>query len=435
MKYFIKTFGCQMNFSDSERIAGKLEEIGYKSASNDKEADLIILNTCSVRQSAEDRVWGAVNNYKKKKLYPRNSKIIVTGCIAKRKKVVEKMDKVDIFLDIKDLNKLPKLLNQNGIQAKNTNDYFQIKPKYQNSFTAYVPIMTGCDNFCSYCIVPFTRGRETSRPMEEILEEVKGLVKQGYKEIWLLGQNVNSYINHERIKSELKTNKGSDFVILLEEINKLPGKFWIRFVSSHPKDMGDNLIKVISHNGHITPYVHLALQSGDNETLRKMNRHYTCEDYLKLVKKIRKAIPDVFLATDIIVGFPGETQKQFLNTVKIFKQARFSMVYINKYSPREGTASFKMKDNVSMAEKDRRAKELNRALSKIALDNNKKLVGRQLEVLIDGRAKDGLYIGKDKSYRSVKIKSEKDLIGQFIRVKIKKAFDYGLEGEIVILDL
>jgi tRNA-2-methylthio-N6-dimethylallyladenosine synthase len=416
-KYFIKTFGCQMNFSDSERIAAKLEEIGYKPASNDKEADLIILNTCSVRQSAEDRVWGAVNNYKKKKFYPRNPKIVITGCITKRKEVVKKMDKVDIFLDIKDLNKLPKLLNQNGVQSKSARDYFQIKPKYQNPFTAYVPIMTGCNNFCSYCIVPYTRGREASRPFQEIKKEIKDLVQKDYKEIWLLGQNVNSY--------------KYDFPKLLNEIDKLPGKFWIRFVSSHPKDMSDDLIKVIAQGGHITPYVHLALQSGDNEVLRKMNRHYMSEDYLRLVKKIRKAIPNVFLATDIIVGFPGETRKQFLNTVKVFKQARFDMAYINKYSPREGTASFRMKDDISKAEKEKRAKELNEILAKIALENNKKLAGRQVEVLIDGRAKDGLCIGKDKSYRSVKVRSGKNLIGQFVRVKIKKAFDYGLEGKLV----
>ncbi|HDQ22372.1 MAG TPA: MiaB/RimO family radical SAM methylthiotransferase, partial [Candidatus Uhrbacteria bacterium] len=260
MKYFIQIFGCQMNYSDAERFAAKLEEIGYQKASDGKKADLIVLITCSVRKSAEDRVYGAINNYRKKKLYPKLKKIILSGCMALRPEVVKKNDKADIFMDIRDLNRLPELLNTKIEQPKNQfESYFFIKPKYQSKFSAYVPIMTGCNNFCAYCVVPYVRGREESRQPEKIIAEVKDLLKNDYKEIFLLGQNVNSYSPKPKIQSS-KLIK--DFPDLLEQIAKLPGGFWIRFLTSHPKDLSDKLIKVIAKYNKITKYINLAVQSG-----------------------------------------------------------------------------------------------------------------------------------------------------------------------------
>jgi len=423
-----------MNYSDAERAAAKLEELGYKVASNDKDADLILLVTCSVRKSAEDRVYGAINNYHKKKLYPKLKTIILSGCMALRPEVVKKADKADIFLDIKDLNKLPDLLQKKSLQGE-VETYFSLKPKYQSSFTAYVPIMTGCNNFCSYCIVPYVRGREESRLPEEIIKEVKDLIIQGYKEIILLGQNVNSYLPKLKIKNlklkiaiENSKLEISDFPDLLECLSNLSGKFWLSFITSHPKDLSDKLIKVIAKNRKICEYISLPVQSGDNEILKKMNRHYTISHYKNLVKKIRKNILGVAISTDVIIGFPGETRKQFLNTAKLFEQVKFDMAYLNQYSPRTGTASARLKDDVSKIEKKRRENELNDILSKTALEINKKLIGKVLDVLVYQKGKNDIWLGKTRTFKVVKFKSKKNLLGKFVKVKIIKAKAFGLEG-------
>ena len=329
MKYHIITFGCQMNKSDSEKIATVLENKGYKEASKINEADLIVVNMCSVRQSAVDRVYGLLPKFKKFKIQNPKLKTLLTGCILKkdRRKFIKLFNEV---VDIKDLIK-------------------NIKSKYSNNFSALVPIMTGCNNFCSYCVVPYTRGKEVSRPSEEIICEVKNLVKRGYKEIWQLGQNVNSYSN-------------IPFHKLLRKINKIPGKFWIRFTSSHPKDFSDDLIKAMAECKKVAKYLNLPVQSGDDKILKKMNRPYTIAQYKKLVKKIRDKIPNINLSTDVIIGFPGETKKQFKNTVKLFKEIKYDIAYINKYSPRTETAAFKLKDNVSLQEKKRREKILEKTL-------------------------------------------------------------------------
>ncbi len=315
MKYFVVTFGCQMNDSDSERIAQLLSK-KHKPASNIKEADLVVVNMCSVRQSAVNRVYGLLPKLKGKRT-------ILTGCILKRDKI--KLRK--IFDEIKEPEELI---------------------EKDKSSSRLVPIMRGCNNFCSYCVVPYSRGRETSRPRKEIVCEVKKLVKNGVKEIWLLGQNVNSYKNN--------------FPKLLRELDKIPGDFLIKFTSSHPKDLSDELIKAMKECKKIAKYLNLPVQSGDNTILKKMNRPYTVQDYLKLVKKIRKEIPSITLSTDVIVGFPGETKKQFENTRKLFEKVQFDMAYINKYSPRHGTAAFKLKDTVSPKEKKRREKVLEKII-------------------------------------------------------------------------
>jgi len=418
-----------MNYSDAERAAAKLEELGYKEASNDKDADLILLVTCSVRKSAEDRVYGAINNYHKKKLYPKLKTIILSGCMALRPEVVKKADKADIFLDIKDLNKLPELLQKKSLQGE-VEIYFSLKPKYKSSFTAYVPIMTGCNNFCSYCIVPYVRGREESRSPEEIIEEVRNLIAEGYKEIILLGQNVNSYKPPAVMVSLVEPSAAAikDFSDLLEYLANLSGNFWLGFVTSHPKDLSYKLIKVIAENKKICEYISLPVQSGDNEILKKMNRHYTISQYKSLVKEIRKNIPGVAISTDVIVGFPGETREQFLNTAKLFEQVKFDMAYINQYSPRAGTASAKLKDDVAKIEKKQRDKELNDILSKTALEINKKIVSEVLDVLVYQKGKNDIWLGKTRTFKVVKFKSANKLLGKFAKVKITRAESFGLHG-------
>ena len=288
--------------------------------------------------------------------------------------------------------------------------------------------MTGCNNFCSYCIVPYVRGREMSRPPQEVIKEVKDLIRKGYKEIILLGQNVNSYnpqLNDLTTKQPLK-----DFPDLLEYIAKLPGNFWLSFLTSHPKDLSDKLIKVIAENINICPYINLPVQSGDNEILKKMNRKYTIKQYVELVKKIRKNIPGVAISTDIIVGFPGETKKQFANSVKLFKDIKYDMAYLNQYSPRQGTASAKLAETVLHSEKEKRERELDKVLNQTALAINKKLICRTLDVLVERKGKGDLWLGKTRTFKVVKFNSDKKLLGKFVKIKITKAKSFGLEGKI-----
>ncbi len=328
MKYFIATYGCQANYADSERISRKLKDAGYTKAKKIEKADLIVINACSVRQSAMDRVYAKINKYK-------NKKIILAGCVllADRKKLKEKVAEI-----------------------WHPDEYFDPPaggPIYSSKSSAYVPIMTGCNNFCSYCAVPYTRGREKSRPAKEIIKEIKKLIKKNYKEIWLLGQNVNSY-----------SSPPVKFPSLLKIINDLPGDFQIKFLTSHPKDMSDELIKTITKCEKVSKEIHLPLQSGDNTILKRMNRKYTIGHYKNLIRKIRKYIPEAKISTDIIVGFPDETKKQFENTAKAMKEMKFFKAYIACYSPRPGTAAFKLKDNISRQEKKERRKILVKILEK-----------------------------------------------------------------------
>jgi len=363
MKYFIATYGCQANKADSERIAWRLENMGYEKSNSENEADLIVINACSVRQSAIDRVYGKVKKFANLKNQKSKIKIIVAGCLleADREKLEHQVDEI-----------------------WHPDKYFNCTPIYSSKTSAFVPIMTGCNNFCSYCAVPYTRGREKSRPVKEIINEVKKLVEKGYKEIWLLGQNVNSYKSqitnppalrrdpakgggkfqtNSKFKIQNSKIKIIDFAKLLEIINSIDGEFQIRFLTSHPKDMSDELIKTIAECEKVSKEIHLPLQSGDNTILKKMNRKYTIGHYKNLVKKIRKYIPDAKISTDIIVGFPGETKKQFENTVKAVKELKFSKAYIACYSPRPGTAAFKLKDNVPHQEKKRRRKILEKLIN------------------------------------------------------------------------
>ena len=359
-KYYIITFGCQMNKSDSERIASVLENKGYQPASKENEADLIVVNMCSVRQSAVDRVYGLAPKFKKLKTKKPKLKTVLAGCILKKdeKKFREIFDSI-----------------------WNMRNYFDISPKCKSKSLAFVPISNGCNNFCSYCVVPFTRGALVCRDHKEILKEVKSLIQKGLnpirnaisngaREIWLLGQNVNDYQSPTDASGEEEFSSSSpsspaltgdsviDFPKLLKMINDIPGDFLICFISPNPKNFSDELINTLAKCKKFGKYLNLPVQSGDDKILKKMNRSYTVEQYKSLVKKIREKIPGIRLSTDVIVGFPGETKKQFQNTVKLSKEIKFDNAYISKYSPRPGTVAFKMKNNIPLAEKKRREKIL-----------------------------------------------------------------------------
>jgi len=447
-----------MNYSDSERIAGMLQNMKIKEASDIKEADLVIINTCGVRQMAEDRVYGLIHNIKKQAVRSKKqAKIILTGCLANRKDVIRRMKgKVDLFCEIKEIetikNFVIKELN-NSFKIKNLKlkisaqknlnkeikSYLSIKSDYNNPASAYVPVMTGCNNFCSYCVVPYARGHEVSRPAKEILAEVRSLAAKGYKEITLLGQNVNSYksqiTNYKfQINSKNQKPKTTNFSDLLKMINKIPGNFWIRFLTSHPKDMSDELIETIAKSKKVCEYVHLPIQAGDDQILEKMNRKYTAEHYLGLIAKIKKAFQkykpkEIYsLNGDIIVGFPEETKKQFLESAKIMEKVGYDMIYFGQFSPRPGTVAAKMKNNVSKAEKVRREKFLNEILKKTAFQNNQQYLEKNIEILIDTE-KNGFYFGHTRTMKNVKIPvTKKSLIGKIIKAKITKANIWNLEG-------
>lgn len=374
MKYYIKTFGCAQNVADSQRVATYLQEQGAKPAKTINKADYIVINTCMVRQKAEDRIYGLVGNLGKRKKKEKGLKIIVTGCLVGMalqdksgkfmRQIRKRLPQVDQFLNINEIG-------------------FDIKPQRDDKTHAWIPISNGCNNFCSYCVVPFTRGREVSRPMEDILFECNALVKKGYSKITLLGQNVNSYgadIVKSKKKYKLPDGKIVEpvlvkhlgrlriptlFSFLLEEICKIKGVKKVDFISSNPWDFSDELIEVIAKNPKITRLIHLPVQSGDNQILKKMNRWYTRKQYLQLLEKIRRKMPRVLFSTDIIVGFSGESEKQFENTVDLCQKANFLKAYISLYSERPFTlASRQYKDDVSLKEKKRRWRILENLINK-----------------------------------------------------------------------
>lgn len=407
-----------MNRSDSERIASILESMGYEETFDIRRADLAIINMCSVRQSAVDRVYGLSPLFIALKTKNRGFKAVLTGCILKPERA--KLASVfDFILDKEDMANWPSLLKGKKPKRRKK-DYLKIVPKYGNGIQAFVPISNGCDNFCTYCAVPYTRGKLVSRSHKDIVREVKNLIENGYKEIWLLGENVNSY----------KSGK-VDFSKLIQEIDKIEGKFWLRFTSPHPKDFSDKLIDTLSKSKKFAPYINLPAQSGDNTVLRKMNRPYTREKYISLIKKIRKAFKNnIAISTDIIVGFPGETKERFQNTEKLMKEIDFDMAYIAEYSPRPQSFAYeKMEDDIYLKEKKRRSKALTEILKKTALKNNKKMLNKEVEVLVLG--KDGnQYDGRTFNNKPVRFESDEDILGKFVKLRVTKASPWNLEGEI-----
>jgi tRNA-2-methylthio-N6-dimethylallyladenosine synthase len=436
MKYHITTFGCQMNKNDSERIAGLFENLKYKKTDKETEANIRVINACSVRQSAIDRIFGKVrlwNIEKKRRTKNKKPKIttILTGCLLPKDKI--KFEKLfDLVLDIKDLPNWPVDIRfprwKSDVHASVKKSYFSIPPIYQNKYSAFVPIMTGCNNFCTYCAVPYTRGREFSRSVKEILRECKNLIKNGALEITLLGQNVNTYRPKDK-QNFSKNNPYKDaFAALLWEINQIKKLNRLHFTAPHPKDMTDEVINALTLPKMVN-YLHIPVQSGDDQILKKMNRNYTAKDYLKLIKKIKNKKPNIALGTDIIVGFPSETKKQFENTVKLYKEVQFDISYTAKYSPRPNTAAEKLKDSVSLKEKKQRWEILQKLMEKIALQKNQKYQNQIVEVLVDKKIKTkNLYEGNSREYKRVRFYSQKNLVGKIVKVKINKAMTWILEG-------
>ena len=402
-----------MNKSDATRIERVLTKLSYKKTLNEKEADLIVVVACSIRQSAVDRIYGKFKWWKRRQKKGELTTVL-TGCVlpfdAKKFK-----PKFDLIFDIKDLNKLPALLH--SVDKRIPSNYLEVNPVYNSKFQAFVPVITGCDNFCTYCAVPYTRGREKSRPYKDIIKEVKALIKKNYKEITLLGENVNSY--------------KYDFPKLLEEIAQMPGQFWIRFTAPHPKDFSDELIRIIAKYPKICKQINLPVQSGNDKILKRMNRPYTVAQYTNLVARIRKAMPNISISTDCIVGFPGETKKQFNDSCKLFKKIKFNMAFIAQFSPRPGTPASRLKDNVSPKEKQRREKELTKVLKQTATKINKKLIGQTVKVLVEKYRKDH-WLGRTEQNVTVRFNAPeaKKITGKFINIKITEAQAFSLKGKL-----
>lgn len=446
-KYYIATYGCQMNYSDTERLKTLLESYDFKESKKRESADFIIFNSCSVRQKAEDRVYGEMVNMAELKKKKKDLLIGLTGCMVrkgKEHKIEGAINQLDIAFRPEDMGELDKRIKKLRpkwkIQGDDIDGYFAIAPKTTNKYQVFVPIMTGCDKFCTYCVVPYSRGREKSRSFGEVLAECKKLVEAGAKEITLLGQTVNSYgLSFEDTKSGIfekyKDKKLTPFAKLLIEINKLHKKGLrnLRFTSSHPKDFTGGLIKTLAKLKTICPYIHLPVQSGSNSCLRRMNRPYTREKYIEIIKKIRKAIPDCAISTDIIVGFCGETEEEFLDTCALYEEIGFDMAYLAKYSPRKGTfAEKKLKDDVPRKIKVERWHRLNEILKKWCLKRNEQLIGKTVEVLIEKQTAKEL-IGRSREYKEVHVcefGKKKKWIGKIVKVKIENVREWELYGDL-----
>lgn len=435
-KYFIHTYGCQANYRDQEIMAGLLEKAGFCVANNEKEADVIILNTCAVRENAEQKVFGKIGDLKAYKLANKNSVICVCGCMVQQRHIIEhiheKYHHVDLIFGTHNIIDLLKLINEvvtkkiKIVDVKSLPGDIQenLPSVRQSSFKAFVNISYGCDKFCTYCIVPYTRGKERSRKMNDILNECKELKELGYKEITLLGQNVNAY------GKDLKD--GSSFASLLDEVAKL-GIPRVRFLTSHPWDFSSDMIDVIAKHKNIMKYIHLPVQSGSDEILKLMGRRYTSEQYLKLVKEIKDKIPDVAISTDIIVGFPNETYEQFLDTLKIVKEVKYWSAFTFIYSPRNNTPAAKIKDNVTPKEKNQRFQELVKTLEEVIDPINKTLVGKVFPVLVESISEKNadMLSGYTEHNKLVHFKGDKSLIGNIVNIKITESHLYFLNGELV----
>ena len=429
-KYFLRTYGCQMNVHDSEAIRSYLETLGFINTEVIEEANLVVLNTCAIRENARDKVVGFLGKCKYLKKNRDDFKIVLTGCMCEQPDFIEKVQKnhpyVDLVIGTHNIHELPKLLmelnNKQTIEVYSNSDEVIEGMNFlrDSKVTAWVNIMYGCDKFCTYCIVPYTRGRERSRKLENILEEVKHLKMNGYKEVTLLGQNVNAY----------GKDIGENFANLLEQV-ALIGIERIRFVTSHPWNFTDEMIDVISKYDNIMPYIHLPLQSGSNEILKKMNRRYTKEEYLNLYRKMKERIPNVSITTDIIVGFPNETREDFEETLDVVRKCAYDGAYTFIFSPRKGTPAALMKDEVTAKEKEERLQELNELVNYYSNKNNQKYLDQIVEVLILGvseKDSDKVY-GYTDTMKLVNVVGPKDLIGKIVKVKITDAKSFSLDGE------
>jgi tRNA-2-methylthio-N6-dimethylallyladenosine synthase len=432
--YLIQTYGCQMNEHDTEVMKGMFEEMGYVWTDDRSKADVILLNTCAIRENAEDKVFGELGHLKVLKTEKPGLLLGVCGCMSQEESVVgrilQKHSFVDMIFGTHNIHRLPNLLESAYFSKEmvvevwsKEGDIIENMPKKREGLRAWVNIMYGCDKFCTYCIVPFTRGKERSRRPEDVIAEVRELARKGYKEITLLGQNVNAY--------------GKDFEDmdyrfghLMKDISQIDIPR-VRFTTSHPRDFDDYLIEVLAGRGNLVEHIHLPVQSGSTEVLKRMSRKYTRESFLDLVTRIKAAIPDVVLSSDIIVGFPGETDEQFEETMSLVEQVGFEFGYTFIYSPREGTPAAGMEDNVPMEVKKKRLQRLNDLMASICREKNEQLIGQSIEVLIEGESKNNpdVLSGRTRTNKLVHLEGPKEWIGQFVQAKVTDAQTWYIKAE------
>lgn len=433
---YVRSFGCQLNISDGEKIKGLLRQAGYDFTDDETKADLIILNTCAVRENAEDRVFGIIGSMKKLKEVKPSLIIGISGCMTAQEHIAEKIKKsypqVDFVVGTSAISSIPKLLldclngQKFGVDIAEYDDFSEVTEQVRESkFKASVPIMFGCNNFCTYCIVPYVRGRERSRKADDIIAEVRNLVQNGYKEIMLLGQNVNSYGND--------FGETNAFPELLRKINRIDGDFVIRFMSSHPKDASKELIDTIFECEKVAKHLHLPLQSGSSDVLKRMNRRYTAEKYLETVDYIRSKDPEFSLTTDLIVGFPNETDEDFQATLDIIKRVKYDNIYSFIYSKRTGTKAAVMPDFTSDEVKSQRMRKLLEVQREISTENYKRFIGKRMRVLVDdvSKKREGFVSGKSNEFIIVEFEGDKSLIGQFVDVEITDAMNWAVKGRII----
>ncbi|MED3653061.1 tRNA (N6-isopentenyl adenosine(37)-C2)-methylthiotransferase MiaB [Heyndrickxia sporothermodurans] len=436
-KFYIRTYGCQMNEHDTEVMAGIFMQLGYEPTDSVDDANVILLNTCAIRENAENKVFGEIGHLKPLKLERPDLLVGVCGCMSQEEsvvnKILEKHQHVDMIFGTHNIHRLPQILKEAYMSKamvvevwSKEGDVIENLPKVRKgNIKAWVNIMYGCDKFCTYCIVPYTRGKERSRRPEDIIQEVRHLAAQGYQEVTLLGQNVNAYG---------KDLEGMNYGLgdLMDELRKIDIPR-IRFTTSHPRDFDDRLIEVLAKKGNLVEHIHLPVQSGSSDVLKIMARKYTRERYLELVEKIKEAIPDVALSTDIIVGFPNETEEQFEETLSLYREVGFEMAYTFIYSPREGTPAARMKDNVPMEVKKERLQRLNDLVNQLSKEALEKYKGQIVEVLVEGESKNNpdVLAGYTRKNKLVNFIGPKSAIGQLVKVKITDAKTWSLNGEMV----
>ncbi|MFS0863885.1 tRNA (N6-isopentenyl adenosine(37)-C2)-methylthiotransferase MiaB [Fredinandcohnia sp. 179-A 10B2 NHS] len=436
-RFMIKTYGCQMNEHDTEVMAGIFMQMGYEPTEVVEDADIILLNTCAIRENAENKVFGEIGHLKPLKMQNPNLLIGVCGCMSQEEsvvnKILQKYQYVDMIFGTHNIHRLPNIVKEAMFSKEmvvevwsKEGDIIENLPKVRKgNIKGWVNIMYGCDKFCTYCIVPYTRGKERSRRPEDIIEEVRHLARQGYQEITLLGQNVNAY---GKDFEDMKYGLGD----LMDELRKIDIPR-IRFTTSHPRDFDDHLIEVLAKGGNLMEHIHLPVQSGSSAVLKLMARKYTRESYLELVKKMKEKIPNASFTTDIIVGFPNETDEQFEETMSLYREVEFDSAYTFIYSPREGTPAAKMEDNIPMEVKKERLQRLNALVNEISAKKNLTYQDQIVEVLVEGESKNNpdVLAGYTSKNKLVNFKGPKSAIGKLVKVKINQAKTWTLDGEII----
>ncbi|WP_409359835.1 tRNA (N6-isopentenyl adenosine(37)-C2)-methylthiotransferase MiaB [Hydrogenibacillus schlegelii] len=435
--YLIYTWGCQMNMHDAETMAGILELMGFRPTEVEEEADVILLNTCAIRENAEDKVFGELGRLKTLKAEKPGLVLGLAGCMAQEEGVVARIlaeyPHVDLVFGTHNIHRLPVLLRDALLGKEMVVEVWNMEgeiverlPKRrQGGLKAWVNISYGCDEFCTYCIVSYTRGKERSRPPEEILAEIRDLARQGYKEVTLLGQNVNAY------GKDFQTRRYT-FADLLRDVRRIDIP-WVRFTTSHPRDFDADTIEALALGGNLVEHVHLPVQSGSDRILKRMNRKYTRAGYLELVRALRDRIPGVSLTTDLIVGFPGETEADFEATLSLVEEVGYDAAFTFIYSPREGTPAAKMPDDTPLSVKKARLAALNERIARIAYEKQKTLVGKTLEVLVEGPSKKdpGVLTARTRTNKIVHLAGGQELVGRFVRARITQARTWTLYGEVV----